>query len=229
MKPVKKVTATEQIMQQIAELIITGQLKAGQKLPNERDLAEEFQVTRGRVREALRALSLIGLVKIKPGEGTFIKDDDIALPSETIIWMFHQEINNLNEIYAARKLIETAVYLSAFHNATRGQWIKLEEILNELKTVEDETERPSDLIDEFDLHVGSICGNSIYTKLMQTIVHIRKETNNKIFQMPGAVAHSITLRSAIINAFKSNDEEEVKRTIEMFFEKSRQFYDSLLK
>ncbi|WJH33144.1 GntR family transcriptional regulator [Paenibacillus sp. CC-CFT747] len=56
-KSVKRITVTEQIMEQIVQLIRSGELQAGQQLPNERDLAEQFGVTRGRVREALRALS----------------------------------------------------------------------------------------------------------------------------------------------------------------------------
>ena len=50
-EPLKKVTLTEQIMEQIAGMITSGQLKPGDKLPNERDLAELFGVTRSRIRE----------------------------------------------------------------------------------------------------------------------------------------------------------------------------------
>ena len=59
-----KITLTEQVMQQLASKIISGELKPGEKLPPERDLAEMLQMTRSRVPEALRPLSLIGLVSI---------------------------------------------------------------------------------------------------------------------------------------------------------------------
>ena len=68
-EPLKKVTLTEQVMERLAGMITSGQLKPGDKLPNERDLAELFGVTRSRVREALRALSLVGMLTIKPGTG----------------------------------------------------------------------------------------------------------------------------------------------------------------
>ncbi|WP_258171275.1 FadR/GntR family transcriptional regulator [Paenibacillus sp. R14(2021)] len=57
-KAVRKITVTEQIMEQIAELITSGQLQPGEQLPTERDLAVQLGVTRGRVREALRATRL---------------------------------------------------------------------------------------------------------------------------------------------------------------------------
>ena len=67
-----KVTLTEQVMQQLAAKIISGELKPGEKLPPERELSQMLEVSRSRIREALRALSLIGFVTIKPGGGTFV-------------------------------------------------------------------------------------------------------------------------------------------------------------
>ena len=61
-------------MNQIADKIVSGELKPGEKLPNERSLAMHLGVSRGQVREALRALSLVGLVVIKPNDGTFVSE-----------------------------------------------------------------------------------------------------------------------------------------------------------
>src|SRR5512136_2397267 len=62
----------EQIVQQIEQRVLTGDLKVGDQLPPERDLAEQFGVSRTAVREAVKALSEKGLVKVFPGKGTFI-------------------------------------------------------------------------------------------------------------------------------------------------------------
>ena len=126
-KPIKKVTLTEQIMQQIASQIISGQLKPGEKLPTERAFAEMFEVNRGRIREALRALSLIGLVNIKPGEGSFVSSNKDRISEESVLWTYHEDVHNYEEIYAARQLIETEVYLTCYKNRT-------EEIIEALDT-----------------------------------------------------------------------------------------------
>ena len=96
-----KITLTEQVMQQLASKIISGELKPGEKLPPERDLAEMLQVSRSRVREALRALSLIGLVSIRPGGGTYVGNHIDQMPEETVIWLFRQQVNNYSDIYEA--------------------------------------------------------------------------------------------------------------------------------
>src|SRR5207245_5188617 len=75
-KPVYKAVRTsrlyEQIVQQIEESILKGTLKTGDQLPAERELAEQFGVSRTAVREAIKALSEKGLVEAYSGRGTFI-------------------------------------------------------------------------------------------------------------------------------------------------------------
>src|SRR5512136_427194 len=62
----------EKIVEQIKGRIVSGELKIGDHLPSERELAEQFQVSRTAVREAVKALSEKGLVQVRPGRGTFI-------------------------------------------------------------------------------------------------------------------------------------------------------------
>jgi GntR family transcriptional repressor for pyruvate dehydrogenase complex len=71
---IQKSNICDQIVNKIKELIIKGELKPGDKLPNERDLAEKFNVSRISVREALRSLRQMGFLDTQPGEGTFIKE-----------------------------------------------------------------------------------------------------------------------------------------------------------
>src|SRR4030095_13840330 len=64
----------EEIVRQVKQMIAEGRLKSGDRLPPERDLAEKFVVSRTSVREALRALESLGLIEIRPGEGTFVRE-----------------------------------------------------------------------------------------------------------------------------------------------------------
>lgn len=63
-----------EIVKHLRSIIIEGNLKSGDKLPSERELSERLTVGRSSVREALRALELLGLIETKRGEGTFIRD-----------------------------------------------------------------------------------------------------------------------------------------------------------
>jgi GntR family transcriptional repressor for pyruvate dehydrogenase complex len=227
--PVKKVTVTEQIMEQIAHSITSGQLVAGSQLPTERELAAQLGVTRGRVREALRALSLVGLISIKAGEGSFVNKREAPISSETIVWLYHKELNNIGEVYAARKLIESEVYLLGAGKAVHKDLDYLRQLLLKLESHEHNPlpEPYLELLDLFDLYMGELCGNDIYAKLMQTIVHLRRETSLKLLGIPEARQTSLRTRTQFVNSLESGDHDKIKKSIEELFTSARKFYETL--
>ncbi len=70
--PIQTERLYQQIVEQIERRFVSGELKVGDQLPSERELAEQFGVSRIAVREAVKALREKGLVEIRPGRGTFI-------------------------------------------------------------------------------------------------------------------------------------------------------------
>jgi len=72
---VTKLSISEEIAQQIMDLIANGDLKAGQRLPSERELCKHFGAGRSSLREALRCLSIIGVLNARVGEGTSVAAD----------------------------------------------------------------------------------------------------------------------------------------------------------
>lgn len=76
--PVSQKRISQEIIEQFVRFIIQDDLKVGDRLPSERDLAERFEVSRPSLREALRVLEAIGLVEIQRGGGTYISDFNIT-------------------------------------------------------------------------------------------------------------------------------------------------------
>ena len=75
-KPIRPVRISAEVAEQLKQSILLGQFKAGQRLPSERDLAEEFQVSRVAIREALRSLENSGFIDTRQGAtgGAFVTD-----------------------------------------------------------------------------------------------------------------------------------------------------------
>ena len=222
-EPLKKVTLTEQIMEQIAGMITSGQLTPGDKLPNERDLAELFGVTRSRIREALRALSLVGMLTIKPGDGSFVSEEGTKVPEETVMWMYYQEMNKHDEIYAARNLIETEVYLTCYDNRTPEILERLDGFRDRLLDVETEeitAEAFCQLLTDIDTYVGDVCGNGIYARLMQIMVLMRKESAMKILSLASSKESAVFYRCKILNSFHQDDRNKVKKCLNDYFKYS---------
>lgn len=222
--PLSKITLTEQIMTQIAGKIVSGELKPGEKLPNERQLASSFEVTRNIIREALRALSLIGMIHIKPSGGVFVCERKEAIPTDAVLWMYHQELNSYDDIYAARKLIETEVYLSCFRCLTADVLEQIKIYNNKIQQAAADNIEPSsflELLSDLDLYIGANCGRGIYTKLMQIIVILRKDLSYNILKNDKlSMKHAAIFRRKILEAFISRNEDKVKKSLKKFFEKS---------
>ncbi|WNS75760.1 FadR/GntR family transcriptional regulator [Bacillus sp. DTU_2020_1000418_1_SI_GHA_SEK_038] len=132
-KQIKPKKIYEEVTEAIYGMIQSGQLMPGDKLDSVQQLAENFQVGRSAIREALSALRAMGLLEMKQGEGTYVKafdSEQIHLPLSTVILMNKEDIKNLLEV---RKIIETGAVAIAAKNRTEGNLHAMKEALDDLK------------------------------------------------------------------------------------------------
>ena len=127
--PVKRLNVGDHIVNQIKDLFLSGQLKAGDRLPSEREMMDMFEVGRTSIREALKGLESIGLIE-RSQKGTFISTNFNNAYAESLVYQFYVSDAEWDEIYEARWMIEKElVYLTA-QRATE------EELAGIRKTVE---------------------------------------------------------------------------------------------
>ena len=95
-------------------MITSGKLKIGDKLPPERMLAEQFNVSRASIREAFRAMEIIGIIEVRPGGGSYITELNISNFMTTIAPLFIRTNDTEQDLLEFRRLLETeAVQLAA--------------------------------------------------------------------------------------------------------------------
>ncbi len=112
--PISMKKIYQYIIGQFIDMIKHGKLKVGEKLPPERTLAEMFQVSRASIREAFSAMEIIGLIEVRPGEGSFITDLNIGPFINTISPLLVSNDSMETDLLDFRKLIEIeAVSLAA--------------------------------------------------------------------------------------------------------------------
>ncbi|MGV8906145.1 MAG: FadR/GntR family transcriptional regulator [Acetobacterium sp.] len=130
-----------QILEQIKENIIEGNLKKGDRLPSERQWSEQLGVSRATIREAIRALEMIGLVKCKQGEGNFIAqnfEDTLTQPLTIMFWLSNGKISEIQEL---RRALETESAMLAADHMTAEKYDILENICTAIETETDEAVR----------------------------------------------------------------------------------------
>ncbi|MCW6091050.1 FadR/GntR family transcriptional regulator [Clostridium sporogenes] len=136
--PIKNAKVYEQVIEQIKIMIVSGNLQKGDKLPSERELVDQLKVSRTSIREALRALEIVGLIKCKQGEGNFIRDNFDNSLFEPLSLVFMLEKSNKEDIIEVRGIIEVEATALAATRITKEQLKKLEHIIDEIKNIEDE-------------------------------------------------------------------------------------------
>jgi GntR family transcriptional repressor for pyruvate dehydrogenase complex len=170
-KPIKAKKIYEEIVEQIKQLMAGGELKPGDKLLPERELAERLQVSRASVREAIRALEMMGFVEIRPGDGTFVRDtntDDIIQPLAMFLAV---EKTSLLEMFAIRMIFETATARMAAEQASEEEVSQIKDALEKMiksLNVQD-SEKGEEYDTAFHYAVADATHNGLLIRLFRTI------------------------------------------------------------
>jgi len=160
-KPVESRRLYQQIADQIRDLIDRGGFEAGMRLPPERDLAQQFGVSRPSLREALIALDVEGRVEVRSGSGVFVSAvaPDPARRS-TEAWG-----ESPSQLMEARSVIEGEVVILACARITEGPLTRLHELLEGMKAEIGRRRVCVDLDRQFHLTLAEMAGNAVLTRL----------------------------------------------------------------
>ena len=130
---IKKISASDQVYDALKQLIVSEQWKAGEKIPTEMQLSETYGVNRLTVRVALQRLQAIGLLDIRVGDGTYIKDFDMCSNILELSAFYSANVSH-NEIREYRYYIENTCLVLALQRRTdedlRRYWDKYQEMLD---------------------------------------------------------------------------------------------------
>lgn len=134
-QPVRISRASQEIVEQIKQAILNGQLTVGQRLPSERDMAEQFGVSRITLRDAIRTLEAYGLVEVRVGAagGIFVRSPDPQQFTESLITLIRLGQTSLDALVEARKVVETAIAELAAQRATPDDLAAMEQALAEAR------------------------------------------------------------------------------------------------
>ncbi|MCK4783602.1 MAG: FadR family transcriptional regulator [Desulfobacteraceae bacterium] len=137
-KPLKKSRLYENIVDQIKKLIIQGKLKPSDKLPSERDLAKRFNVGRPTVREAIRTLSMMGLVEVNHGQkGTIVNkftlDPYVESFRDQMSLILEMKKATIQQLTEVRGALDNRIALLSAERATKIQLREMKNILKEME------------------------------------------------------------------------------------------------
>lgn len=167
-KKVKTKKIYEEVCEILHEKIRTGELRPGDKLDSVEQLATGLQVSRSAVREALSALKAMGLIDIRQGSGTYITDVS-PIPEFPLSTMMLSQKETVSHLLELRQIIEVGIVELAAHNRTAADIQKMEQILDEMKKLNANSELGEKI--DFDFHkaIAQAANNPLLVQLFNQI------------------------------------------------------------
>ncbi|MCH1930824.1 FadR family transcriptional regulator [Shewanella sp. A25] len=209
-KPVKQARISSEVGQQLKNAILTGQYKAGEKLPSERELIESFMVSRTVIREAIKTLEAGGLVEIRQGAtgGAFVKHLTFEHLSGACHDLFMMGKLSIPEVVQVRILLEPQIARLAARNCTPKQAIALVEA----------NRREGDTLDyregvllRSQVHylLAEMSGNRFLEAITKSLLILLHEELQK-FEPPMEDMHPLGHHDALIEAVLDQDEDRAE-------------------
>jgi GntR family transcriptional repressor for pyruvate dehydrogenase complex len=179
-EPIHRETVMSMVAHKIEHLVRRGDLKAGDRLPSEPDLAQMLGVSRGSLREALKGLMYLGLIKSRAGDGTYIQSSLSRVLNQHFQWMILLDEVKHMEIYELRKIIEPDAAALAAKRATRADIECLKAALDGLA----EGRQNPELFRAFDIQfhdaLAQASGNAAIQTTMRMLYHATSEARKAV-------------------------------------------------
>jgi GntR family transcriptional repressor for pyruvate dehydrogenase complex len=194
------------VAQQLQERILTD-LKPGDTLPSERELVQMLGVSRSSVREALHSLELMGLLEVRQGVGTVVKDPSAESPFGPVADVLLQKREHIGELLDVRKWIEPPVARIAAGHITPEQVEAMESIL---QSQQEKLQRNESWVEEdsaFHYAIAAAADNSVVLRLVDVLMDLLRETRERTLQMPDRAEKSLAGHRRILATLKQHDAE----------------------
>lgn len=209
----KKSALSEDIVENLLKLIRERELRPGDKLPPERDLAAMMQVSRPSLREALRALSIMNVIEIRQGAGTYVTSLEPNLLMSHLDFVFALNDAAFLELFEARRILEPGLVAMAAERITDEEIAQLEECVHRSLALIDDFEAFAEADMEMHELIAKAARNSILERCMAGISQLGRVSRRRTVGLPGVTRRSVQDHLAIVAALKARDPDAARQAM----------------
>ncbi|AGF54165.1 MULTISPECIES: FadR/GntR family transcriptional regulator [Clostridium] len=226
--PNKNPKVYDQVIDDIKNKIKSGEIKKGDRLPSERELSESLGVSRTSIREAIRALEVIGLVESRRGAGNYIKTNFEDSLFEPLSVMFMLQESSPREMFDVRESLELQCARLSAKNIQDNELALLAAILDRMYLAESE-EESLELDIKFHYIVAKASRNVLLINVLEVISQLMDEFIKKfrmqILHVGNTKESLLEIHENLFRALKSRDEAKVYNAMKEHFNLIRKAYD----
>lgn len=221
--PIQSNKVFEQIAEQIESRILSGELRSGDRLPTERELAEQFHASRTAVREAMKSLAQKGLVDMRPGRGTIVIDGTTQAVRHSLdLMMKFGQAGDSTNLVEVRGIFEPEIAALAAARATDEEIAAMREAV----AIMDANLRNADLYiradNDFHQALAKATQNTLILTLVNSIVVLLSEQRKQIFTVDGGPERGQVHHKHILETIIYRDPEAAREAMRAHLQQVRQ-------
>ncbi len=228
LKPVSRVTLGEQVAAQLSDQIAEGRWKPGEKLPSEAELCYAMNIGRSTLREALKSLAFVGMVQMRPGEGTYVIETSKLLIDRIMARGILKSDKELQDVGEARLLIESETAALAAERADADDFEQLDRLMDDMEQSLHGVGRDFvDLDVEFHLAIASCAKNQMLYELLTPIRGVLKEWISKSQELPGIKENAHQQHGKILSAVRRREPEKARHAMRTHLQTCEKMFNLL--
>jgi GntR family transcriptional repressor for pyruvate dehydrogenase complex len=222
------VSVTREAIEKLRQMISCGELGPGDRLPAEHELAESLGVSRGSLREAVRALSHINVLDVRRGDGTYVTSlQPRELLSGLVFAIELLQLRGLTEVLEVRRLLLPPAAALAAQRVTEAQLGELRDIITELETTED-SDRIATLHRRFQEVVGEATGNETLSSVLRAL-QLRGENVRRAWLNSGMRDAALAHQKLLLAALEQGDADVARSIATLQVEERKRWITQLLR
>ena len=203
--PVRKQSVGQQVVGQIVELIRTGNLRPGDRLPSERELVEIFGISRPSLRESMRALSVLGIIESRHGGGAFVTELDAPTMLAPLDFFLSLSQANFDDAFESRRIIEVEIVRKAATKASRADVADLNDMIAAHATIQSDPVGFRILDSRFHEKLSGIAGNAVLQRVAYGLYNMGLDFRRRATAESGLIAQSTEDHGRIAAAIAEHD------------------------
>lgn len=196
-----------QLARHLVDYLLSGRISAGGRIPSERQLAESLQVGRSAIREALKSLTLLGLLTVRQGDGTYLASASSDLLPEIIEWGVLLGERTTSELIEARSVLETDLAALAAVRRTEAQLAQLTRLIAAMSAAGDDLETYIRADIAFHLAIGEASGNRVLGNVLISIRSLLEVWTRRVITGKGRTDFSLAVHEPIYEAIRAGSPE----------------------
>jgi GntR family transcriptional regulator, transcriptional repressor for pyruvate dehydrogenase complex len=206
-------TVTSEIARTLLAYLLSGKVLPGERIPSERKLSETLGVGRSVVREALKSLTVLGLIDVRQGDGTYLKRTDSDLLPQAIEWGLLLGAKRTTDLVEARHYLEVLLAGLAAERRDEGA---LAEMRRQVKVME-KSRNPDQFVAAdiaFHFAIATAAGNQSLLQIMRSVRGLLQVWISRVMHSPGASRPTWEEHAAVLHAIEARDAAAAERAME---------------